>query len=76
MYAVTSSPLDSLTLAILRKAEFGFFGVVVVTFVQTPLRNGFPFGETNLNLDNELYLDCKAGEFDFTAFGFLGFRTN
>jgi len=34
--------LDSLTLAILRKAEFGFFGVVVVTLKQTPLLKGLP----------------------------------
>jgi len=29
MYAVTSIPFVSLTRATLRKAEFGFFGVVV-----------------------------------------------
>ena len=29
MYAVTSNPLDNLTLATFRSAEFGFFGVVV-----------------------------------------------
>jgi len=33
-------PLVSLTLATLRKAEFGFFGVTVDTFMQTPLLNG------------------------------------
>jgi hypothetical protein len=36
MYAVTSYPLVSLTRATLRNAEFGFFGVVVYTRVQTP----------------------------------------
>ena len=34
---LASSPFVSLTLAILRSAELGFFGLVVVTFVQTPL---------------------------------------
>jgi hypothetical protein len=36
MYAVTSIPFDNLTRAILRNAEFGFFGVVVRTCVHTP----------------------------------------
>jgi hypothetical protein len=31
MYAVISVPFVSLTLAILRSAEFGFLGVVVLT---------------------------------------------
>lgn len=33
-------PLVSRTRAIFRTAEFGFFGVVVVTFVHTPRLNG------------------------------------
>lgn len=33
-------PLVNLTLATFRKAEFGFLGVVVVTFRQIPLLNG------------------------------------
>src|SRR3989338_4918701 len=33
---MTSKPLVRRTLATLRKAEFGFFGVVVYTRVQTP----------------------------------------
>src|ERR1700691_6095810 len=40
MYAVTSTWLVSLTRATLRSAEFGFFGVVVYTRVQTPRRCG------------------------------------
>src|SRR3989338_8740179 len=40
IYAVTSMPFVRRTLAIFRIAEFGFFGVFVVTFVQTPLLNG------------------------------------
>src|SRR6476620_4211165 len=43
MYAVTSMPVVSRTRATLRKAEFGFFGVVVKTRVQTPRRWGDPF---------------------------------
>src|ERR687895_1904720 len=40
MYDVTSLPLVSRTRATLRSAEFGFFGVVVYTRVQTPRRCG------------------------------------
>jgi hypothetical protein len=40
MYAVTSIPLVNRTRAIFRRAEFGFLGVVVVTFVHTPRLNG------------------------------------
>src|SRR5690606_23716474 len=40
MYAFTSLPLVNLTLATLRIAEFGFFGVVVYTRVHTPRRGG------------------------------------
>jgi hypothetical protein len=35
-------PFTKRTLAILRRAEFGFFGVVVETRVQTPRRWGDP----------------------------------
>src|SRR5437868_15310874 len=37
MYAVTSILLESLTRATFRSAEFGFFGVMVLTRVTTPL---------------------------------------
>src|ERR671916_1813804 len=40
MYAVTSMPEDRRTRQTLRRAEFGFFGVVVYTRVQTPRRCG------------------------------------
>src|SRR5690349_1522775 len=43
MYAVTSMPLVRRTRATLRSAEFGFFGVLVYTRVQTPRRWGAPF---------------------------------
>src|SRR3954463_4431129 len=39
---MTSKPLVSRTFATLRSAEFGFFGVVVYTRVQTPRRCGEP----------------------------------
>src|SRR5678816_3501477 len=42
MYAVTSMPLVSRTRATLRRAEFGFLGVVVYTRVHTPRRCGEP----------------------------------
>ena len=38
MYAVTSEALVRRTRATFRRAEFGFFGVVVYTRVQTPRR--------------------------------------
>jgi hypothetical protein len=38
-------PFDNLTRAIFRKAEFGFFGVVVVTLMQTPRLKGEPLGK-------------------------------
>jgi hypothetical protein len=46
---MTSLPFVSLTFATLRMAEFGFFGVRVMTWTQTPLRKGLP---------------SKAGDFD------------
>src|SRR3546814_4699611 len=42
MYEITSKPLVRRTFATLRRAEFGFFGVVVYTRVQTPRRCGQP----------------------------------
>src|SRR6476646_12227246 len=42
MYAVTSMPLVRRTRATLRRAEFGFLGVVVYTRVHTPRRWGEP----------------------------------
>src|SRR5436309_12361759 len=51
MYAVTSMPLVSLTRATFRSAEFGFFGVLVYTRVQTPRRCGAPFSAGVLVLE-------------------------
>src|SRR6266852_4070414 len=42
IYAVTSMPFVSRTRATFRSAEFGFFGVVVYTRVQTPRFCGAP----------------------------------
>src|SRR5262249_23790489 len=42
MYAPTSMPLVRRTRATFRSAEFGFFGVVVYTRVQTPRFCGAP----------------------------------
>src|ERR1041385_4493663 len=46
---MTSLPLVRRTFATLRMAEFGFFGVRVITCTHTPRRNGLP---------------SKAGDFD------------
>ena len=40
---VTFKPLVRLTLATCRTAEFGFLGLIVVTFVTIPFRCGFCF---------------------------------
>src|SRR3954471_20149512 len=50
MYAVISLPLESRTLATLRSAEFGFFGVIVLTWRQTPRLNGQPSSTGDLVL--------------------------
>jgi len=48
MYAVTSNPEVSLTLATFLNAEFGFLGVVVYTRVQTPFLCGQLFNAGDL----------------------------
>lgn len=70
MYAITSMPFDSLTLAIFLCAEFGFFGVVTVTFRQTHLLNGQ--GIPIFLLFFIVFIEyCIAGAFDFFWFGVL-----
>src|SRR5579862_9809264 len=65
MYAVTSTPLVRRTRATLRKAEFGFFGVMVRTWVQTPRFWGAPpIG--NCLSRKELYDTLMAGALLFT----------
>src|SRR4051812_36795860 len=61
MYAVTSMPLVKRTRATLRRAEFGFFGVVVYTRVHTPRRCGAPL---------------SAGVLPLAGFDSRPFRTN
>ncbi len=61
MYAVTSMPFESLTLATFRRAEFGFFGVVVNTLTHTPLFCGLP---------------CKAGALERLSFFSRPFLTS
>src|SRR6476661_8916244 len=61
MYAVTSVPLERRTRAIFRRAEFGFFGVIVLTCKQTPRFCGHP---------------CMAGCFGFDFCGRRGLRIN
>jgi hypothetical protein len=58
MYAVTSNPLVKRTLAILRNAELGFFGVVVLTTVQTPRLKGLPLSAGDLVFSITFFLPC------------------
>ena len=64
----------NVTLAIFLTAEFGFLGLVVVTFVQTPLLNGDIYLVTLLV--KELYPLLKAWVFDFLVLFVLPFLTN
>src|SRR5438477_880461 len=61
MYAITSCPFVNRTFATLRSAEFGFFGVRVITCTHTPRRCG------------QL---ASAGDFDFTDTFRRPFRIN
>jgi hypothetical protein len=58
---MTSYPLVNRTFATFRIAEFGFFGVRVITCKHTPRRNGQRF---------------NAGAFDLKRSFCLPFRTN
>jgi hypothetical protein len=69
-------PLDNLTLAIFLKAEFGFFGVVVVTFKQTPLLKGEPDGKKVLFLCKVSITLSKAGDLLFFLVVRLPLRTS
>ena len=74
MYAVTSIPLVSRTRAIFRIAEFGFFGVLVVTLMQTPRLKGAgkKFGRFLI----ELKLLVRATDFDLRVNRVRFLRTN
>ena len=69
-------PFDSLTLAILRKAELGFFGVVVVTFKQTPRLKEAPTIVVDFLRCKLSRVTFKAGDFGFLAIFFLPCLTN
>lgn len=55
-------PFESRTLAIFLKAEFGFFGVVVVTLTQTPRLKAEPLGKSVRRLCRVSKVDCRAGD--------------
>src|SRR5947209_1156426 len=75
MYAVTSMPLVSRTRATFRSAEFGFFGVTVRTWVQTPRFWGEPMSRRVL-LVSALYITPSAGALLFFRAALRPLRTN
>ncbi len=60
---MTSWPLDKRTQSTLRRAELGFLGVFVVTFVQTPRLNGE--GKNFGRFFKVLKVRIKATDLDF-----------
>src|SRR3989344_6315404 len=66
IYAVTSMPFDRRTRAIFRSAEFGFFGVMVVTFTHTPRLNAEPRESSVFLRWSVSRVNCIAGDLDFT----------
>ena len=67
-------PFESRTRAILRSAEFGFFGVIVRTTVQTPRFWGAPFGRTEWRPLSEFHVRRRAGVSTFLRWGFRPLR--
>src|SRR5688572_32043827 len=67
-------PFERRTRAILRSAEFGFFGVMVRTTVQTPRFWGAPFGRTEWRPFREFHVRRRAGVSTFLRWGFRPFR--
>jgi hypothetical protein len=63
------------TRATFRKAEFGFLGGIVFTWVQTPRFCGAPFGCLVRRCLYELNVNCNAGALLFFDFGFLSGKT-
>src|SRR3989304_9407140 len=61
MYAVTSIPFVRRTRAIFRSAEFGFFGVIVRTTVQTPRFWGEPRRRPTNRPRREFHVRRRAG---------------
>jgi len=75
MYAVTSIPLLSRTRATFLSAEFGFFGVTVRTWRQTPRFCGLPLPRF-IRFRSELKTYRRAGVFAFFRVPRRGLRTN
>src|SRR5690606_2740269 len=71
----TSMPFESRTRAILRSAELGFLGVMVLTCVQTPRLNGEPLPRVSFPFST-LRLKRSAGAFTFAITRLRGFRTS
>ena len=69
-------PLVRRTRAIFRSAEFGFFGVIVRTWVHTPRLNGLPLFIRRIRPWMRLFVNCSAGAFSFFAIGFRPLRTS
>src|SRR5437773_12399474 len=76
MYAVTSMPFERRTRAILRSAEFGFFGVIVRTTVQTPRFCGAPFESFVWRPLGEFQVVRRAGVSTFFFCDFRPLRTS
>src|SRR5438445_6654604 len=76
MYAVTSMPFERRTRAILRRAEFGFFGVIVRTTVQTPRFCGAPFESLVWRPVSEFQVVRRAGVSTFFFCDFRPLRTS
>src|SRR5512142_3516034 len=76
MYAVTSMPLVRRTRAIFRSAEFGFFGVIVRTTVQTPRFWGAPRRSSTERERSEFHVRRRAGVSTFFFSCFRPLRTS
>jgi hypothetical protein len=59
----------------LRSAEFGFFGVIVRTWVQTPRFCGAPLSFSR-RCFNVLYENCRSGAFERFCAEIRPFRTS
>ena len=68
--------LVSLTRATFRRAEFGFLGVMVRTWVHTPRFCGDPFAPRTIRPFSALYVKRRAGALFFLAIFFRPFRTS
>src|SRR2546423_6795036 len=69
-------PLERRTRAILRRAEFGFFGVIVRTTVQTPRFWGAPLASLVCRPVSEFQAVRRAGVSTFFFWSFRPLRTS